>query len=1001
VTSRGRALVLLMLLAGIPAVARTQVTPRRPTQTPAPRPSAAARRDTVGGRRDSLAVRDTVNKANFEAPDSTMVRLLNMSNYTATQYQGEVITFDAISRGIALTKKAIVQRDSQLVKSDSSITYSGSGSTVRVNSSAAGRNVFVTPGQAPIVSTGPGSYDIANRRASVARVTTSLEQSGQNLQIAGERLVVVAGRDSLKSANDATYYLRDGTITACDDSIPDYYFRAKEIKRTGSFVVARPAILYISDVPVMWLPFLFQDIRGGRHSGILSPNFGVSDIVRNSPSYRRQVEGLGYYWAISDYLDAQTSLDWRSSAGETNLNDPGFTRYNGEFRYRWLERYVTGNLAASQTSQGSSRNTAISWGHSQDFTRNSSLRADINYASNTTLQRQTTVNPYAVLSTIRSSATYHQKLGAADFTLGGTRSQSPGRSQTDRTFPTVSLTTAPLSLGDWLVWTPNFSYSSTQRLSIDQPSSLSLLNRVGKTAAGLDTILTDTLKRNAYDSNLRFDTPLQILGYNLGNSFSIVSYRYDFPEEDVETDSLGIVTDRIYTSTFGTSVDWTPSFALPSLGHNSFNLTPQVSLSNVEGGAPYWIRNHRTGGQWVHQSKRLTFGLSASPTLFGLFGGFGPFTRIRHSISPSLTYSYAPASKVSNEFLAALGRSTFGVNGPGSGYLGNLQQNRLTFQLSTNVEAKTRSLNDSNPEAGDKLKLISLNFSSLDYDLDRARASHSAIRGLTTESFNYSIRSDLLPGMDLGVSYSLFQGSTLSDTAVFKPFLTSISSTFSFSNTANPFAVLQRLFGRAVPSSAPSTDQLNPPADDRYARQVASQPVAGRASRNAGFLPTLTKGWNASFTFSAARQRPVTGVNVVQFDPASLCQQFNTPVYRLLFDQCVARELATPSIETPVTSGLVGAPVYRVPNVTSLGSNLNFNITEHWAGSWNTSYDFEHKQFASQVVSLQRDLHDWRAIFAFTQSPTGSFAFNFLVSLKAEPELKFDYHKSTYKNQGF
>jgi hypothetical protein len=102
-----------------------------------------------------------------------------------------------------------------------------------------------------------------------------------------------------------------------------------------------------------------------------------------------------------------------------------------------------------------------------------------------------------------------------------------------------------------------------------------------------------------------------------------------------------------------------------------------------------------------------------------------------------------------------------------------------------------------------------------------------------------------------------------------------------------------------------------------------------------------------------------------------------------------------------VTSGLVGAPVYSVPNVTSLGSNLSFNITEHWAGSWNTSYDFEHKQFASQVVSLQRDLHDWRAIFAFTQSPTGSFAFNFLVSLKAEPELKFDYHKSTYKNQGF
>ena len=48
---------------------------------------------------------------------------------------------------------------------------------------------------------------------------------------------------------------------------------------------------------------------------------------------------------------------------------------------------------------------------------------------------------------------------------------------------------------------------------------------------------------------------------------------------------------------------------------------------------------------------------------------------------------------------------------------------------------------------------------------------------------------------------------------------------------------------------------------------------------------------------------------------------------------------------------------------------------------------------------MQRDLHDWRAIFAFTQSPNGSFAFNFLISLKAEPELKFDYHKATYRNE--
>jgi hypothetical protein len=44
-------------------------------------------------------------------------------------------------------------------------------------------------------------------------------------------------------------------------------------------------------------------------------------------------------------------------------------------------------------------------------------------------------------------------------------------------------------------------------------------------------------------------------------------------------------------------------------------------------------------------------------------------------------------------------------------------------------------------------------------------------------------------------------------------------------------------------------------------------------------------------------------------------------------------------------------------------------------------------------------MHDWRAIFAFTQAPNGNFAFNFFVSLIAEPNLKFNYDRRTYRPQ--
>jgi len=1004
--------VLLLLLvgscAGLASMARAQVPvrpPAKPVTAPPRGDTLRTRADSLRARGDTLTGRDTVARANFAAPDSVMQRLLATPGYTVTRYQGNIITFDALTRAFQLTEKAIAERDSQLVKSDT-ITYRGSGNSITVGTDKNKRkNVFVSPGQAPILSSGAATYDLVNRRASVAGLKTQIPQSGETLTITGEHVTVAASKDSVRSPNDATYYLSNGTVTACDDSIPDYYFKAKEIKRTGSFVVARPAILYIGDVPVMWLPFLFQDIRSGRRSGIIAPNVGVSDIIRNSPSYRRNVEGLGYYFALNDYLDTQVSLDWRSSAGEAGLlsGDAGYMRYNGEFRYRWLERYVTGNLALSETRTGGANNTALSWGHQQQFTRNSSLSLNVNLVKNTFLQRQLTINPYSSLATIASQANYQQKIGPAQISLGGSQKQYPGRTQLDRNFPTLSITTSPLNLGSWLTWTPNFSYSSSQNLGIDQPSALGLLVRTGKTLAGVDTIFGDTLRRSARTSQLSFDTPITIFGYNIGNQISVSTALNDFPGLEIVTGVVdGVQTERIYAQTYKSEINWNPSFTLPALARNNLNLTQSLSFSNVDGG-PLCLRNERTGGQWQCQTKRPTLGLSAAPILFHIFDQipFGPFQAIRHSISPTISYSYAPFKAVSNEYLAAVGQSKYSTtNRDTTGYLGALKQNSLSFGLSTNFEAKLRSRNDSNPEAGEKLKLLSLNFEPLAYDFERARFTHSPIRGLTTQNFGYTARSDLLPGVDVGVHYSLFEGSTLSDSAKFKPYRESITAAFAFSNTANPFAVFSRIFGKAVPPTDPGADHLQPAGDDRYAAQIASQPVAGRAARSAAFLPPTTKGWQASFSFTSSRQRPVTGRNVVQFDPALQCALLNTPVLRLQYDQCVANARTNPSPQKPIGSDLPGSTIYLTPATTSLNSDLRFNLTERWAASWSTGYDFEAHNFASQIVSLQRDLHDWRAIFAFTQSPNGSFAFTFNVSLKAEPELKFDYHKATYRNEG-
>ena len=83
---------------------------------------------------------------------------------------------------------------------------------------------------------------------------------------------------------------------------------------------------------------------------------------------------------------------------------------------------------------------------------------------------------------------------------------------------------------------------------------------------------------------------------------------------------------------------------------------------------------------------------------------------------------------------------------------------------------------------------------------------------------------------------------------------------------------------------------------------------------------------------------------------------------------------------------------------SGVNGDVAFNLTENWSTSWQTTYDFERHEFASHIVSLQREIHDWRAIFGFTQSPNGNFAFHFTIALKAEPDLKFDYNRATVRS---
>ena len=285
---------------------------------------------------------------------------------------------------------------------------------------------------------------------------------------------------------------------------------------------------------------------------------------------------------------------------------------------------------------------------------------------------------------------------------------------------------------------------------------------------------------------------------------------------------------------------------------------------------------------------------------------------------------------MSDEYLAALGRTRVSATGASTGYLGVARAELAhASACRTNIEAKLRSRERLEPGGGreDQAALGELHVAQLRLRArarDAARASAASRRRTSATR----VRSDLLPGFDIGVDYSLFEGSTLSDTARFKPYRERITASFSFSNTGNPFAVFARIFGKAVPPTARGhRSDRRRRRTTRYAR--AGRVAAGGGPRVAhgGVPAAVTQGWQASFNFTSARQRPPVGSRATSSSsiPRRAASVQHAGAARCSYDDCVAR--AARRTRRRRCRSPRGSPARRSTSrrrTTSLGSSLSF-----------------------------------------------------------------------------
>jgi hypothetical protein len=504
----------------------------------------------------------------------------------------------------------------------------------------------------------------------------------------------------------------------------------------------------------------------------------------------------------------------------------------------------------------------------------------------------------------------------------------------------VTLSPVPIALGSDINWSPGLTFTNN---TTKNPLADTVLRALP--GGAFDTVAIDATTRL---TALNLDTPLRIGGFNWQNSVQINDSRSQGTSADsflVDDQSTVFPTDsvlvrRTFLSDFETTLDWDTGINLPVLFRGSWKLQPVVGIGNATSAGPFAVRNRNTNGSFVRQGKRFRFGATASPTLFGFYPGIGPLSRIRHSFSPVITWSYQPAANVPADYARAISQ-------PGQIVpLRSDASQLVTVSLSQTFEGKLRPRgNDTTAAEARKVRILSIGTSGVSYDFEQAKKP--GFTGWATQTVTNSILSDLLPGFNLSLTHDLWRGQVGIDTSKFDPFLQNVSASFALSG--NTFRAIGSIFG------------LGGKPSERAARpeEVPTSYVAesGRRTRPGSFFSSTQaplrrtgRAFTANFNYQLTRTRP---------------------------------------------SSLGPGAIASSNDRQSLGFSTSFSPTPFWTLSWSSQYNITDGRFESQVVRLERELHEWRAGFNYVQNPNGNFAFYFTIYLTDLPELKFDYDQTT------
>ncbi|MCQ2063795.1 MAG: LPS-assembly protein LptD [Fibrobacter sp.] len=491
---------------------------------------------------------------------------------------------------------------------------------------------------------------------------------------------------------DSRIQIARGDFSTCNDSTHQhfYFYGRRMVVKPKETITARPVVLNIADVPVAVLPMIVAPLKSGRKSGLLTPKFGGDQVQ----GY--YLSNLGFYYAPNDYWDATLKGDIIEGE-EARFERSTLT---GEVRYK--KRYVLdGNISyTSYLEEFDLANSGydIRFAHNQNLTPDGkhTLSGSGSFVSSQSVRKDNALDAETILNQqANANLAYSGKFGTnKSLTVKASQSHNLRTDYLERQLPDIQYRQSG----------PLFNFELDEDEAAAEDGS--------------------------------FETYLEKFNYNFNNHFNY--YTRQAPDTTLDKDTTAEYVG--YTGNY--SLDYSGTL------FDVVNLTPRASFTgywtgtgwiNPNDSAKYRKRymsldpEHDEYGQFAYNHN---YSITADTKLYGIWvPEIGRFTGIRHVLSPSVSYTYAPEIDTVKKFAPhpLLGQVPY-----------QTEQKTVGFGLNNDFDIKYLKVKGYKPDTtkGDTAKAVEDQYGNR--------------RLLTTRhSVSYNFAADSLQWSDINSSFGL------------------------------------------------------------------------------------------------------------------------------------------------------------------------------------------------------------------------------------------------------